>query len=88
MKKNTDETVVVFRKFKEKNALGDVIALFPELDEGRGMCASYMHVGQHSAASYDGLLCMTQPAQPQEYEELKAELEKIGYKLKIRRRRP
>lgn len=38
---------VVYRRFKE----GDVIALFPTIDESRGMIGSYQHIGQHGAAS-------------------------------------
>ena len=52
-------TVVVFRRWRDT---GDVIALFPEIDEGSGMCASYMHVGQHSAADYGGVIGATHPA--------------------------
>jgi hypothetical protein len=90
MTNDTDETLVVFRVFKEDQG---VIALFPELDAGRGNCESYMHVGQHSGADYQGLVhghnqwdAPTRPARPGEYQELQAELESLGYKLKIRTR--
>ena len=77
---------VVFRKFSD----GEVIALFPELawDE-HGNVTSYMHVGQHGAASRDIVQC-TKPATPEEYSSLLEELKEIGYKdlkvsLKMRR---
>ena len=69
-------TKVIFRKFGD----GDVIALFPELS-GTGdvdTCASYMHVGQHSAASVR-LVADTRPATEEDYAPLKQELERLGY---------
>ena len=81
-------TVVVFRVWKEKNALGEVLALFPTIDAGHGMCMSYEHVGQHGAAFYDACLVMTRPAKRSEYAALASELRRIGYKLDIRVRRP
>ncbi|MCK5608450.1 hypothetical protein KAR91_41600 [Candidatus Pacearchaeota archaeon] len=78
-----EQTRVVFRKFKE----GDIIALFPELSEGGAGVESYMHVGQHSSADYNGCISMTKPAAPEEYKALAIELESIGYNLLIRKRR-
>lgn len=70
-------TPVIFRKFKD----GDIIALFPcEPADLSGLyCQSYMHVGQHSGASYFGVCQVTKLATPAEYAELLAELVKIGY---------
>lgn len=68
-------TKVVFRKFKQG---GDIIALFPE-QVNRLMIGSYMHVGQHSDADYDGVIAATTPAKESEYAELLAELKTIGY---------
>lgn len=87
-KKKTPATVVVFRVWKEKNALGEVLALFPLIDAGYGMCQSYSRVGQHGGAFYDACLVMTRPAKRGEYAALAAELRRIGYKLDIRARRP
>lgn len=73
---------VVFRKFKD----GQVIALFPELPcDNRGNIISYMHIGQHAAASRL-FVYKTKPAKPEEYAELYAELRSIGYDLVIRRK--
>lgn len=82
-----DKTIVVFRVWKkEDNA---VIALFPaEIADNCGNCSSYMHVGQHSAADYLGLMKVTRPATPAEYAALQKELESAPYhyNLQIRRK--
>ncbi|NMB83293.1 MAG: hypothetical protein GYA14_15905 [Ignavibacteria bacterium] len=84
MTKDTYITYVVFRKFRE----GDIIALFPyeDYDLSGLYCSSYMHTGQHSGADYHGLIHVTKPAKESEYTDLKAELEGIGYNLKIIKR--
>jgi hypothetical protein len=77
-----------FRRFdgEESDSLqlrqNSVIALFVDMSEGRGTIGSYMHIGQHSAAS-ERLLTDLKPATPEEYAPLKAELEAIGYTLDI-----
>lgn len=75
-------TRVIFRKFRD----GEIIALFPDMDEGRGMIGSYMHIGQHDAADRLIVVDKTKPAKPKEYAELKAELQRIGYRLTVRKR--
>jgi len=64
----------VFRKFPE----GDVIALFPEQDQGRGLIGSYMTIGQHSDAA-KSLITELEPAYKEDYAKLAAELTRIGY---------
>ena len=66
----------IYRKFKG----GEVIALFPQITAGKfgWHCESYMHTGQHGAASPDIVQC-TKPATPVEYQQLHKELEQIGY---------
>jgi hypothetical protein len=77
--KEGDDTVkVVFRKFDN----GDVIALFPEEEQGRGLITSYMEIGQHSDAS-KSLITDLEPASKEEYAELAAELKRIGYDIVI-----
>ncbi|MDC1446566.1 hypothetical protein N8344_01180 [bacterium] len=72
-----DDTVkVVFRKFDN----GDVIALFPEEEQGRGLITSYMEIGQHGDAS-KSLITDLEPASKEEYAELAAELKRIGYDI-------
>lgn len=86
---------VIFRKFLGSWTNGEIIALFPDLPDGRpGMVLSYMHTGQHGAASMNligGEPRTTRPAKPEEYAALKAELEHLGpepYKLAVIQRTP
>lgn len=80
MKKDAEKTIVVFRKFKE----GDVIALFPEIPgSSKYDCLSYMTIGQHSSASLE-IVRETTLAKPEEYKNLKNELEEIGYNLVVK----
>ena len=78
-----DTTTVVFRKWPD----GDILALFPNMDETRGMCGSYMHIGQHGGADYSGCISATKPATKAEYADLESELSSIGYELQIKKRR-
>lgn len=81
LKKDAPKTPCIFRKFKN----GDIIALFPtELgtNDPYGDCLSYMHIGQHGAASIF-ITRDTKLAKPAEYKALKQELERIGYNLRI-----
>ena len=82
------QTTVVFRVWASGSGKGEVIALFPDIDEGRGMCSSYEHVGQHGGADYVSVIQHTRPATPEEYKDLQRELTHIGYDLKIKTRRP
>ena len=70
-------TKVVFRKWKN----GDIIALFPDEPWNRNghMTTSYMHIGQHGAADYAGVIAETSPAQENEYRNLLNELKTTGY---------
>ena len=86
-------TLVIFRKWKDT---GEIIALFPEMKEERGLCNSYMHVGQHGSANYvylvsgasaRGQTALTVSTTPAEYAALLAELVQIGYDdLKVRKK--
>jgi len=79
-------TEVIFRQYPN----GDVIALFPYMltdPNDSDLCASYMHVGQHGDARYSIVLRQTIPADHEDYMKLLAELEYIGYKLRVVSRR-
>lgn len=78
------EITAVFRRFRKG---GEVIALFPEVPADRffGHCLSYMHVGQHGAASVD-LSGATRPANENEFSNLLRELRGLGYRVNVRRR--
>jgi hypothetical protein len=76
---------VVFRRWLDT---GDLIALFPgqPADYQGWFVDSFMHLGQHAAADYHGVVQATKPASPDEAADLIRELERIGYRLKIIRR--
>ncbi len=83
MEKDKEKTKVIFRKFKD----GEIIALFPEVqaNDSHWGCMSYMHIGQHGAARYN-IVWDTKLAKPEEYADLKTELEDLGYNLEVRKR--
>lgn len=76
---------VVLRRWRDTN---DLIALFLDqpADYQGWFVDSYMHVGQHAAADYHGVVQATKPASPDEAADLIRELERIGYRLKVIRR--
>ena len=88
------ETLVIFRIYKpsfkcdKECKAPEILALFPEIiGDYRGNCECYQHVGQHGSADYYYVVhTMTTWAKPEEYADLKHELEQIGYKLKVRRK--
>lgn len=68
------KTKVIFRKWKD----GEIIALFPE-DLGTNSpytCACYQHTGQHGACD-PGIVSDTKLATPDEYRDLRHELENL-----------
>lgn len=74
-------TKVIFRKDND----GTIVAIFPQTpstNDGR-YCLCYQHVGQHSSCD-PAVVYQTKLADPAEYKDLKLELERIGYKLKVR----
>jgi hypothetical protein len=88
MERDTEPTLVVFRRWRKKDG-GGIIALFPAIvADHRGHCSSYMHVGQHAAADYHGMLLKSLPARVDEadVQNLTAELSSLGYLLKPIRR--
>ena len=81
-----EPTKVVFRCYKRG---GDVIALFPDIDEGQGRCPGYAHVGQHFAANYPHVIAATNPVTEPDYRALFLELrDVVGYELQVIHRRP
>lgn len=79
-----NKTKVVFRKFKD----GSIVALFPdEIVDPLGSIASYQHVGQHGAAHYSHCIYTSVPATPKEQQALRQELENMGYKLEVKKRK-
>jgi hypothetical protein len=86
-----ETTIVIFRKWQTRADGHGVIALFPKLPGGTsGMCDSFEHTGQHGAADLAGVIRRTRPATPDEYADLKRELESAPYSyvLTVRQRSP
>lgn len=73
-------TKVIFRYWS-----GNVIALFPEepADQQGIYCTSYQHVGQHGAADPNMVVYYSKPATPEQYADLKRELEGKPYNYKL-----
>ena len=61
-----DETLTIFRKYKDKNPpwYGDVVALFPEEKAHDPYCVCYQRVGQHGSADYGYVISITEKATP------------------------
>ena len=73
---------VLFRKWKKD---GSIIAIFPELPgtQDATTCECYEHNGQHGAGDPAYIIQATTLAKPEEFADLKSELERIGYSLKV-----
>ena len=84
--KDENTTRVIFRRWLKKDG-GDVIALLLDVPANKGRVMMYEHVGQHGEGSYFGVMGSTRPAKDDEYSNLKRELESIGYRLILRKRR-
>ncbi len=78
-----DAVKVVFRAYRK--APHEVVALFPEVpaDVSGVYLTVYEHVGQHGSGGQLVMNRLTNPAQPEQYAELKRELEGIGYVLDV-----
>jgi len=87
---DSEPTVVLFRVWRA--APKTVIALFPyELGTmDPATCQSYEHMGQHGPANPVLVIGATRPATPEEYADLRRELERppYGYRLTVRQRTP
>ena len=77
-----ETTEVIFRVEKD----GSILAVFPYISySGYNYVTCYQHIGQHGEMDWDYML-KTKPAAPEQYADLKAELESIGYNLKVIKR--
>jgi hypothetical protein len=73
----------VQKEFDE--SVPECIAFLLDCPANKGYVLSYMHIGQHSEASID-FVRDCRLAKPEEYAELKTELESLGYDLIIKKR--
>ena len=84
MNKNKHITDVVFRIDVTKDWHGTVFAVFlHDVADHKGNVTIYQHVGQHSSGKYTHCLKTSRPAAESEYNDLKKELESLGYNLKV-----
>jgi len=84
MEQDTYTTDVIFRKEKDKT----IVAIFPySIYNQKGLVDCYAHLGQHSGCDYNHMVNTTKLATPVEYADLKKELEGVGYKFRVIRKR-
>lgn len=85
MEQERERTEVMFRKDRD----GTVFAVFPHdpADVAGRYVTTYEHVGQHGSGDYGPMIATTRPATEEEYRDLRAELERIGYDVRVIRRR-
>ena len=84
MEKDNYKTEVVFRVDKAGAFKGTVFAMLPhECADRQGNVTCYEHVGQHHSANYSGCIAKSRPATPEEYKDLKKEMENQGYDLVV-----
>jgi len=84
MKTDRAKTKVIFL-INEKDGDSDLFAFFPEEEHSMYITetkTSYSHVGQHSACHLD-YAREARKATEEEYKDLKAEVEEIGYNLEM-----
>ncbi len=75
---------VLFRIGRSKaEAAYGVTAVFPDQAENNGNVGCYAHIGQHGACSRRWYYT-TRPAKPDEYADLKSELESASYHYEFR----
>lgn len=73
----------MFRVDTTKDWKGTVFAILPYEIERNGQITTYQHIGQHSSGEYQLCLKLSRPATETEYAELKAEMESLGYNIKV-----
>jgi len=84
MKKDTEETKVIFKIARYPDGERDIVAFFPEASANSGRILCYSHYGQHGEASDKFYTTRCKNATPKQYAPLKKEMEVLcGYKLKI-----
>lgn len=76
-------TIVTTVIFYKEEMPDNVLAVFPyKYDRGINQVACYSSIGQHSSTSF-GYCNELKKATRKQYADLKAELERIGYNLKV-----
>jgi hypothetical protein len=86
----SDLNTVAFRTNIKTTFKGNVTAVFPYLQHSKesDYIEAYTREGQHHACSREWVLSNSRPSTEIEYADLKAELENIGYNLRVIKRFP
>ena len=88
MEKDTFKTQILFRVINSGSFKGEVFAIMPyDIYDRKGNVTSYQHVGQHSGADYNHCIAISRPAKESEYNDLKNELEGLGYNIQVIQKR-
>jgi hypothetical protein len=76
---------VVFRRWRDTKS---VFALFPSSPATYDgfFCDAFEHVGGHGGADYFGCINASDPVSVEDAADLKRELERIGYRLRVIKR--
>lgn len=82
------KTVVIFRKDRSGAFKGMITAFFPYdiYRTDNYTCTCYVNPGGHSGADFPYCVTQTVLAKPEEYADLKKELERIGYILDVKQK--
>ena len=87
MKRDKEETKVIFKMAKYPGGERELIAFFPGATANRGCIMCYTHMGQHGEAGEEFYALNCRNVTPKQYAPLKRELENLfGYRLKVVRR--
>ena len=80
-------TDIMFRVDTTRDFKGTVFAVFPhECADYKGNVTTYQHIGQHSAGDYGYCIESSRPATPNEFADLKKEMEYLGYLVNVVRK--
>jgi hypothetical protein len=87
MKRDKEETKVIFKMARYNDGERELIAFFPGATANRGCIMCYTHIGQHEEASEEFYATRCASATPKQYAPLKKELECLcGYRLRVVKR--
>ena len=79
---------VIFRIDKSKSGFKEPFAIFPTLPGTPDFwtCTYYVELGGHGSGDVQYMINYTRPALPDEYAHLKTALERIGYRMVVRKK--
>lgn len=87
MKKDEEETKVIFKLARYPDGEREIVAFFPGAPANHGNIMCYAHNGQHGEACEEFYAMRCKNCSEAQYADLKKELESLfGYRLKIVKR--